>query len=289
MPSALAVVKWPTWRFQTKENGRIAASTKVVEEVLAEVQGYGGSQQNCPSQTVIAGASDAVEAASEAFKSRGITVYPLPVSHAFHSSIVAPASEPLKKVLERLNVRAPKRPITTNVTSGWYPTGEGAEQMAIDNLAKQVAAPVEWTAQMERMYDEGARIFVECGPKRALTGFTVAILKKRPHRALHTNHPKTGELRSFMDALAGLITLGFPVKASPGTQQPDLLPLPNHDFQPATLKTDGDSLGMEANPEVLAQIQKHCSSHGVDTSNLIPIRSRLTWESTRAGRAVAGL
>ena len=170
----------------------IAASTKVVEEVLAEVQGYVvAANKNCPTQTVIAGSSDAVEAASEAFKSRGITVYPLPVSHAFHSSIVAPASGPLKKVLQRLQVKAPRRPITTNVTSGWYPTGEGAAEMAIDNLAKQVAAPVEWTAQMERMYEDGARIFVECGPKRALTGFTVAILKKRPHRALYANHPKT--------------------------------------------------------------------------------------------------
>ena len=42
---------------------------------------------------------------------------------------------------------------------------------AIDILAKQVASPVEWIAQVERMYADGARIFVECGPKRALAGF----------------------------------------------------------------------------------------------------------------------
>ncbi|MEC7242501.1 MAG: beta-ketoacyl synthase N-terminal-like domain-containing protein, partial [Myxococcota bacterium] len=274
----------------------IAASTKVVEEVLAEVQGYVvAANKNCPTQTVIAGASDAVEAASEAFKSRGITVYPLPVSHAFHSRIVAPASGPMKKVLERLQVKAPRRPITTNVTSGWYPTGEGAAQMAIENLAKQVAAPVEWTAQMERMYDDGARIFVECGPKRALTGFTVAILKKRPHRALYTNHPKTGEIRSFMDALAGLITLGFPIKATPDATAPDLFatPEPRLSTTEAFAALSQETVSFEANPEVLQQIQQAISERtGWNASDLDPdfdLQADLGIDTVRQAELVAGL
>ena len=31
-----------------------------------------------------------------------------------------------------------------------------------------MASSVEWTAQMEEMYDSGARVFIEVGPKRAL-------------------------------------------------------------------------------------------------------------------------
>ncbi len=194
----------------------IAASTKVVEEVLAEVDGYViAANKNCPSQTVIAGASDAVDEAAERFRARGITVYLLPVSHAFHSQIVAPASEPLRGVLGRLGLQTPRRPITTNVTGDYYPSGPGSTGAIIDLLAQQISAPVEWTAQMERMYADGARVFVECGPKRALSGFTVAILKRRPHRALYTNHPKRGGVASFRDSLAGLIALGLPVRAEP--------------------------------------------------------------------------
>ncbi len=194
----------------------IAAGADVVMEVLAEVPGYVvPANKNSPGQTVIAGDSDAVEAASELFKSRGITVYPLPVSHAFHSRIVAPASAPLKRVLERLDIHEPRRKITTNVDSRYYPTGPGAREAIIDNLARQVAAPVEWIAQVERMYNDGARIFVECGPKRALSGFVVAILKHRPHRALYTNQPKRGGVLSFLDALAELYALGFPVAPAP--------------------------------------------------------------------------
>ncbi len=194
----------------------IAASTDVVMEVLAEVPGYVvPANKNSPSQTVIAGETDAVEAAGELFKSRGITVYPLPVSHAFHSRIVAPASAPLKRVLEGLDIREPVRRITTNVDSRYYPTGEGARAAIIENLAVQVAAPVEWIAQVERMYADGARIFVECGPKRALSGFVVQILKHRPHRALYTNQPKRGGVSSFLDTLAELFVLGFPVAPRP--------------------------------------------------------------------------
>ncbi len=194
----------------------IATSVETVMEVLAEVPGYVvAANKNCPTQTVIAGETESVEAAIELFKSRGITVYPLPVSHAFHSRIVAPASEPLKRVLQQLDIQEPKRRISTNVDSRYYPTGAGAREAAIEILAKQVASPVEWIAQVERMYADGARIFVECGPKRALAGFVVSILKHRPHRALYTNQPKRGGVLSFLDALAALYALGFPVRAAP--------------------------------------------------------------------------
>jgi len=192
----------------------IASSTETVEEVLAEVQGYVvPANKNCPTQTVIAGASDAVDEAVERFRARGITVHPLPVSHAFHSRIVAPASEPLRGVLAKLGPAGPKRPISTNVTGDWYPQGPSE---IVDLLAQQISSPVEWVAQTERMYEAGARIFIECGPKRALAGFTVAILKRRPHRAMYTNHPKRGGVRSFRDSLAGLLAAGFPVRALPG-------------------------------------------------------------------------
>ena len=45
---------------------------------------------------MIGGATDAVERAVAAFQAAGINAARIPVSHAFHTSIVAPASEPLK-------------------------------------------------------------------------------------------------------------------------------------------------------------------------------------------------
>ena len=205
----------------------IATSTQNVEEILAEVEGYVvPANKNCPTQTVIAGASDAVEEAIERFRARGFTVYPLPVSHAFHSAIVRPASEPLRHVLRRLGLKAPVRPITTNVTAEYYPTGPGCEEQIIDILTRQIFHPVEWVAQIERMYEDGARAFVECGPKRALTGFAATILKRLPHRAYYTNHPKRGGTQSFLDSLAGLLAAGFPVRPDATDLNPDMFASP---------------------------------------------------------------
>ena len=120
-------------------------------------------------------------------------------------------------------VAGPRRPITTNVTGEYYPTGEGAVDAIIDLLAQQISSPVEWTAQMERMYEDGGRVFVEVGPKRALSGFTVSILKRRPHRALYTNHPKRGGVESFRDTLAQLLVLG---RAGPRDPAADERPRP---------------------------------------------------------------
>lgn len=206
---------------QIADKGRmagIATSAQVVAEVLSGIDGYVvAANKNCPTQTVIAGESAAVDAACEAFRARGVQVFPLPVSHAFHSRIVAPATEPLRRVLAGLDLRPPRRAISTNVDASDYPAGEGARDVALDILARQVASPVEWTEQLERMYAAGARVFVECGPKRALTGFTAAIFKGRPHRALATNLPKRGEVESFLDALAGLVAMGFPARMTPST------------------------------------------------------------------------
>ena len=275
----------------------VAASSEVVDEVLAEIDGYViAANKNSPKQTVIAGATLAVEAASEIFRSRNITVIPLPVSHAFHSAIVAPASEPLKRVLERSNIVPPSRPITSNVTSRWYP--ETSEEI-IDLLSKQVAAPVEWVNQVERMYAEGARIFVEIGPKRALAGMISTILKGRPHRVLNTNHPKVGGARSFRDAVAGLVAMGFPVKQDPGTQVVDLLQPPGERFATSeaiakAMATPAQPAGeLQATPYVIEAVYKAVADRaGVEPAGLEPdleLEADLGIDTVRQAELVAQL
>ena len=41
----------------------------------------------------------------------------------------------------------------------------------LDLLAQQVACPVQFVKGLNTLYDAGARIFVEVGPKKALQGF----------------------------------------------------------------------------------------------------------------------
>jgi phosphopantetheine--protein transferase-like protein len=187
----------------------LAAPADAVARLLETVPGYVvAANKNSPGQTVIAGESPAVEAALARAAEQGLQGMLIPVSHAFHSRMVAAASEPLRALLARSGVTPPRLPIYSNVTAERYPAEAPA---IIDLLARQVASPVEFTAIVERMYASGVRTFVEVGPKHALAGFVRDILGHRPHRAIHTNHPKKGGPRSLAEAVALLVADGQPV------------------------------------------------------------------------------
>ncbi|MBW3582876.1 MAG: SDR family NAD(P)-dependent oxidoreductase [Euryarchaeota archaeon] len=190
----------------------ITAPFVLVEEVLAECEGYViPANKNCPAMTVIAGSSAGVDEAVERFQKRGIQAQYIPVSAAFHSAIVAPASEPLRRVLSRLSIRPNRVPVYANVTGRHYERqGDGTawRDYVLDMLAKQVASPVEWTRIIEHMHQEGVRTFIEVGPKRALTGFVANILEGKEHAPVATNHPKKGGVWHINETYAILAAQG---------------------------------------------------------------------------------
>ena len=117
---------------------------------------------NSPIQSVIGGATVAVDEAIAKFTADGFQAVKIPVSHAFHTKIVAPASVPLKDVIAKMNIQSPKRTIIANVTGDLYPT---TRDEIVDILAAQVASPVQFVKTMKTLYGLGARVFVEIGPK----------------------------------------------------------------------------------------------------------------------------
>jgi acyl transferase domain-containing protein len=171
---------------------------------------------------VVGGASKAVEQAIGLFEKKGFRAMRIPVSHAFHTKIVAPASKPLRKVLDRLSIASPSIPLVANVTGDIYPTGVEAIK---DILELQIASPVQWVKGLETMYREGVRTFVEVGPKRALKGFVDDVLGSKPDVwSLLTNHPKNGEVESFNQALCGLYAAGYGVEGRGAEQSTVLSP-----------------------------------------------------------------
>ena len=173
----------------------VSAPIEEVERIVAEVDGYVVlANVNSTNQLVLGGATAAVEQAIEKIVERGHRAMRLPVSHAFHTEIVAPVSEPLRATLRRLTLSPPRIPIVANVDGEFYPTGPGVEEQIIDILGRQVASPVQFVKGLHTLYDAGARVFVETGPKRALWGFAADVLGDDV-MTLFTNHPKVGELR----------------------------------------------------------------------------------------------
>ena len=199
------------------DNGAMAAvmaPVDVVEKVLEGIEGYAvPANLNSRSQCVIGGDTPAVQQAIEAFEKRGVQAQQLPVSHAFHTKIVAPAADGLRQVLEGFDAQAPKRPIVANVTADFYPDDPGAIR---NLLCRQIASPVRWVEGLEKAYEAGARAFVEVGPKRALKGFVDDVLGDRADvTSVYTNRTRPREIATFNQALCGLYAAGHSSRRVP--------------------------------------------------------------------------
>ena len=196
------------------DNGAMAAVIAPLTEIQRFVDGADGNvvmaNVNSNKQAVIGGATAAVETLVAQLQQAGHTAIRLPVSHAFHTSIVAPASEPLKAALRGLDVRPPVLPLVANVDGEFYPTGPDAPEKIVDILGRQVASPVQFVKGLHTLYAAGARVFVETGPKKALHGFAEDVITSVHDDAvaLFTNHPKSGDVVAFNQALCGLYAAG---------------------------------------------------------------------------------
>ena len=196
------------------DNGRMAAvfaPLEEIERILKSVDGYAViANINSGSQAVIGGVSNAVAQAQALLEKAGYNVVELTVSHAFHTSIVAGASEPLRRMLDRTHLQSPVLPVVANVNGEFYPSGPGVREKMLDILALQVASPVQFVKGLHTLYGAGARVFVEVGPKKALHGFAEDVLGSDAEvLSLFTNHPKFGDIPAFNNALCGLYAAGL--------------------------------------------------------------------------------
>jgi [acyl-carrier-protein] S-malonyltransferase len=122
---------------------------------------------NSPEQVVISGAAAAVERAMLLAKERGAKrAVALPVSAPFHCSLMQPAQDALKPVLESISFSAAKVPVIVNVDARLVT--DAAELR--DALIRQVTGAVRWTESMQLLIAEGVTRFVEVGPGKVLSG-----------------------------------------------------------------------------------------------------------------------
>lgn len=167
----------------TQNPGTMAAvigmDDEAVEKVCSDASKETGKEviaanYNCPGQLVISGYQEAVEKAVELAKGNGARMAMLlPVSGAFHSSLMQPAYDGLKDQLEQLEIKTPDCPIYSNYTA--EPTTDPEEIRS--NLLNQLLNPVRWTQTLNNMSSNGANSFVEVGPGKVLQGLVKRTLK----------------------------------------------------------------------------------------------------------------
>ena len=152
-----------------------------VEDLCGQARDVSGgvvepANYNEPGQTVISGASPSVALASELAAQAGARVVPLRVGAPFHCSLMSVLDREFGLALHSAPFTDPRLPVIANITGDYVRTAAEAR----DALQRQVAGAVQWTNTMRRLVADGYDMFVEAGPGRALTGFSLKIAPDLP-------------------------------------------------------------------------------------------------------------
>ncbi len=139
---------------------------------------------NSPKQAVLAGATDKIAELKQVLTDKGFSAISLPVSGAFHTSLIARAEKPFSKAIGEVTFNTPKIPIYTNTTATLCPQEPEAIRT---NLQAHISNSVLFEQEIENIYDNGGYCFVEFGPRSILTNLVDEILGSRPHMAIALN------------------------------------------------------------------------------------------------------
>jgi len=143
----------------------------VIEQVCAETADVYPVNYNSPGQIAISGTQAGIAAFKEKTAALGGRIMDIPVSGAFHSPFMAPASDKLAAAAEGMTFSVPRIPVYAN--SYAVPYGDNAKK----TLAEQVKSPVLWEKTIEAMAEAGTEVFIECGPGKTLAGLIKRINK----------------------------------------------------------------------------------------------------------------
>lgn len=142
-------------------------------EAAAETgQPVAAANLNSAGQTVISGATAAVEKAAAIAKAKGARrAVMLPVSAPFHCAMMQPAQEEVARVLQGIQLSNPRIPVAANVSGKLVITAEEVR----DALIRQVTGAVRWVDCIQALVAAGASTFIEAGPGKVLTGLMKQI------------------------------------------------------------------------------------------------------------------
>ena len=163
---------------------------------------------NAPRQTVVSGTVRAIEALHGRLSVAGVTARRLAVSVAFHSPATRSAVEPLRAFLEKLKLTAPRIDVYRNADAAIY---SGEPDAIRRTLAEHLAEPVRFADQIEAMYADGVRTFIEVGAGSALTGLIGQILGNRDHVAVSLDKRGRDGVTAWHEAVGRLAVHGVPM------------------------------------------------------------------------------
>ncbi|MDT3396169.1 amino acid adenylation domain-containing protein [Streptomyces sp. B1866] len=213
--------------------GTMLAVSLPEEEAARRVRPYGDEVSvaavNSPTAVTLAGDADALARLAEELKAAGVFARFLSVRVPYHSARMDPVKDELLSSLDGLAPRAARVPLYLTGQEG---VAHGTELDA-GYWWKNVRDAVRFRAAVDRLADDGYRVFLELGPHPVLAHSIAECLaaKGADGQTLPSIRRQEDEAERFAMSLAALHSLGadiaWDVLHPAGTQ----VPLPRYPFR----------------------------------------------------------
>jgi [acyl-carrier-protein] S-malonyltransferase len=154
--------------------GKMAAVLRLPLEQVEQICKDSGAEVaniNSAEQIVIAGNPESILYASELARNAKGKVVGLNVSIGSHSSLMKPAEEKLKILLENIDIGDPTIPVVSNVTGNYVYKASEVRRYLVDQLTQRV----KWLDTIKLLSRDGYKYYIEVGPGEVLTNLVKRI------------------------------------------------------------------------------------------------------------------
>lgn len=151
----------------------LGQSDRDAEALCAEAGEVWPANYNCPGQVVASGSVEGIDRLLAMASERGVKAARLQVGGAFHSPLMAPATERLEPALAAWSPTEPSPSFLSTTTVAIEP----AERLR-EVLLEQLVAPVRFGYAVEHALQMGVTRFVEFGPGRVLSGLVRRVRRE---------------------------------------------------------------------------------------------------------------
>ncbi|MEX1362179.1 MAG: hypothetical protein AB1Z98_03590, partial [Nannocystaceae bacterium] len=181
----------------------VRAPVGEVERALAELPRAYLTIIHTDDDMMVAGAAESMERLTSILGARRVTPTPYRLAvHVPELSTVGPQWE----ALHSRPTRAISRPrlYATAAACSYVPSRESAARAILD----QATTTVDLRRVVERVYDDGVRVFVTCGPRSSLASWIGRNLEGREHVVVALDRYGVAPLLAAARAIAGLAAAG---------------------------------------------------------------------------------
>ena len=193
--------------------GSMLAVQGDLKDIEAQISAYADVQIaniNSGKQIILGGATDSLKQLKDNLEYEGLAPKMLRVSAAFHTPFVAHAHQPFADDIAKAKFQGINKPVYSNTTGKQY--NVRAPKIK-ETLARHMLSPVLFKEQVENMYADGARVFIEFGPKSILTNLVKDILGDQEHITVALNaNPKKDSDRQLCEAAVQMAVMGMEVQ-----------------------------------------------------------------------------